>query len=359
MLAGALEIQMTADIARIRKDMSDAKSVVTSTMDGIEKAAGVATKALGFLGVGLSVNYFKNFIAGAINAQDKLLEMSQKVGVSVEMLAGLEHAAGMSGVSLDGVQKALKSVSTQLFEAGKGMKSSQENFAALGISIHDTEGNLKSADAVMVEVSDRFKQMEDGTNKTALATKLFGRAGLDLIPMLNEGSAGLAALIEEGQRYNPVTEESARQADEFNDNIDRLMATVKSFGLVMVNNILPTLSEWSQAVLEFTQSSDFDLWIGRVKAAFEALAFVISAKMLIALASAATQIGTVTASLGSLNGALALLGGPAGAVLVAVYALYKLGTALHESEMAARDSADALREYVDSTSELADRKSVV
>lgn len=374
MLAGALEIQMTADIARIRKDMSDAKSVVTSTMDGIEKAAGVATKALGFLGVGLSVNYFKNFIAGAINAQDKLLEMSQKVGVSVEMLAGLEHAAGMSGVSLDGVQKALKSVSTQLFEAGKGMKSSQENFAALGISIHDTEGNLKSADAVMVEVSDRFKQMEDGTNKTALATKLFGRAGLDLIPMLNEGSAGLAALIEEGQRYNPVTEESARQADEFNDNIDRLMATVKSFGLVMVNNILPTLSEWSQAVLEFTQNGKLAEWFDKVKTAAELLAAVFIARMTPAIVAsglafiaataesiayqaalarmagvsntAAIAQGALATATGLFNGALAIIGGPAGAAILAAYGIYKIVEALGEANTKFIESQRAMREWV-------------
>jgi hypothetical protein len=296
MIAGALEIQLLANVARLVKDMQEAKGAVASAMGSIEKTVGVARTALGALGVGLSVNYFKNFVTGAIQAQDELGKMSQRVGVSVERLAGLQHAAGMSGTSLQSVEKALKTVSTGLFDADKGLKGAQENFDALGVSIYDTNGQLKSADAVMIEVADQFAKLEDGTQKTALATKVFGRAGLELIPMLNEGSAGMAALVAEGQKYNPVTAESAAQAEIFNDNLDRLTAAGKGMGLAFVNNILPALAAFSQWAVDLS-NGDTAEYLDTVKAAGAGLAVVLVTQVVPAFSALAGPIGLATAAL--------------------------------------------------------------
>ena len=296
MIAGALEIQLLANVARLAKDMQDAKGAVTSAMGSIEKTVGIARTALGALGVGLSVNYFKNFVTGAIGAQDELAKMSQRVGVSVERLAGLEHAAGMSGTSLASVEKALKTVSSGLVDADRGLKGAQENFDALGVSIYDTNGQLKSADAVMIEVADQFALLEDGTQKTALATKVFGKAGLELIPMLNEGSAGMAALVAEGQKYNPVTAASAEQAEIFNDNLDRLTAAGKGMGLTFVNNILPALAAFSQWAVDLS-NGDTAEYLDTVKAAGAGLAVVLVTQVVPAFSALAGPIGLATAAL--------------------------------------------------------------
>lgn len=296
MIAGALEIQLLANVARLANDMQDAKGAVTSAMGSIEKTVGIARTALGALGVGLSVNYFKNFVTGAIGAQDELAKMSQRVGVSVERLAGLEHAAGMSGTSLGSVEKALKTVSSGLVDADRGLKGAQENFDALGVSIYDTNGQLKSADAVMIEVADQFALLEDGTQKTALATKVFGKAGLELIPMLNEGSAGMAALVAEGQKYNPVTAESAAQAEIFNDNLDRLTAAGKGMGLTFVNSVLPALAAFSQWAVDLS-NGDTAEYLDTVKAAGAGLAVVLLTQVVPAFSALAGPIGLATAAL--------------------------------------------------------------
>jgi len=248
-LAGALELQIFAGVARIQEDMQKIRGVVDSGMSGVASAANIAKSAFAALGVTLSVNAFARMIQGSIDAQDELLKMSQRVGVSVETLAGLEFAANLSGTSLTNVEKALKTVSQQLIDADRGLKTAKDNFALLGISVYDTNGRLKESDAVMIEVADRFAEMEDGTVKTAAATKLFGRAGLELIPMLNEGSAGLAELIAEGQRYNPVTQESARQAEIFNDNMDRFKSIVGEAAVSITNRLLPGLVALTEKLL--------------------------------------------------------------------------------------------------------------
>ena len=59
-------------------------------------------------------------------------------------------------------------------------------FKALGISVKDNEGNLRSSEEVFLDVADKFSKMEDGAGKTTLAIKLFGKSGADLIPLLNQ-----------------------------------------------------------------------------------------------------------------------------------------------------------------------------
>lgn len=364
MIAGALEIQLMAGVARLQSDMDAANKTVSSAMGKIDSIVGTTTKVLGALGIGLSVNYFGKLIQGSIDAQDNLKDMSQKVGVSIESLAGLEFAAGQSGTSLDAVQKGLKSVSTQLYDADKGLAASQENFDALGINVRGATGELKNADSVMIEVADQFASMRDGTEKTALAVKLFGKAGLDLIPMLNEGSDAIAGMVAEGQRLNPVTTESARQADIYNDNIDRLTKTASSFGVVLVNSMLPSLSSVSEEMVEFTRNGEMDKWLGRIGTTAEGLAIILAARLVPALSLSAAGFiastyqsiayqaalarmagvsGVAAAATAGLNGALTLVGGPIGALV-----LVAGGLALMISKMeTAQESTARLREEMD------------
>jgi hypothetical protein len=248
-VAGTLEIQMLANMARLQSDMGKTKSMVGNAMTGVERSVNMAKRALGALGIGLSAALFLRFTKGALNAQDELSKLSQKVGISVEGLVGMKHAADLSGVSFEGMQKALKTVSTQMFDASMGLLESKRNFAALNIEIKKTDGTLKGAEAVLIEVADKFAGMADGTEKTALAVKLFGRAGLDMIPMLNMGSAALAKMVAEGNRLNPTTAESAKQAELFNDNMSRLTKAMGGFAISVLNDVLPAMAKLSESMV--------------------------------------------------------------------------------------------------------------
>lgn len=196
------------------------------------------------------------FVKGTLDAQDALAKASQKIGIAVADLAGLQHAAQLAGVSNEGLEKGLKTLSTTMFDAASGLAEAKRYFAALGLEIKNTDGTLKSANDVMVEVADKFAGMKDGAAKSALAVKLFGRAGLDMIPMLNEGSAAIAGMIAEGKKLNPVTEESAKQSEIFNDNMERLTKSVSAVGISIVNDLLPSLSSASKLFAEAALSAD-------------------------------------------------------------------------------------------------------
>jgi hypothetical protein len=359
-----LVIQMAADVARLRSDMDQAKGVVNNAMSGIQSAAGLATKALGLLGVGLSAGQFTSFVKDTIDAQDAMLELSQRVGVSVETLAGLEHAAGMSGTSLGTLEKGLKTASVNAFDAANGSKAAAEKFTSLGIAVTDASGKLKSSDQIMLEVSDRFAQMEDGVLKTAAANDIFGKSGGELIPLLNEGSAALGEMIAQGQQFNPVTLESAKAADQFNDNLAVLTGNASALGVEFANSLLPSLSAFSDEVVSFVEDGDLEVWLDRGIVGVEALALVLTARMVPALTATAiattaniaesiayqaalarmaglstsaalgqTALATAT---GALNASLALVGGPLGALTLVVGGLALM---VHNMESATESTA--------------------
>ena len=248
-LAGALEILMFSGIARLQQDMNAHTQTVGRAMKNIESSVAMAKQALGALGIGIGLIGFGRMIKGALDAQDELAKLSQKINVSVEMLAGYQHAAGLAGVSNEALTKGFKTLSSQMFDSSMGLLESQRNFKLLGIEVKNTDGTLRNTEDVMIDVADRFAKMQDGATKSALAVKLFGKAGLDMIPMLNQGSAALAAQVAEGQRLNPVTAESARQAELFNDNMLRLGKSISTVGISILIDLLPHLSTLSDEMV--------------------------------------------------------------------------------------------------------------
>lgn len=94
----------------------------------------------------------------------------------------------------------------------------------------------------MVEIADRMATMDDGAQKTAIAMALFGRSGVDLIPMLNEGGDAIKRWGEEAQAAGLImSEETARQADELNDSLDSLKGQVRGLGVSVASDLMPDL----------------------------------------------------------------------------------------------------------------------
>lgn len=173
----------------------------------------------------------------SIDAADELNDLSKKTGISVENLDKLQFAASQSGVSMESLTVAARSLNKQIAEAASGASGDAANaFAAMGISVRDASGAIKSADQVMLEMADRFESYADGANKVALAQKLLGKSGADMIPLLNEGGRSIQAM---GDSIHPVTTEAARMSDEFNDTIGRIQRMFVDLGNDITKQLLP------------------------------------------------------------------------------------------------------------------------
>jgi hypothetical protein len=112
----------------------------------------------------------------------------------------------------------------------------------LGLKATDAKGQLKSADTVMLEIADKFKKMPDGVTKTGLAIQLFGKAGADMIPVLNKGGAAIDALSVK------MTDAFAKRANQYSTDLARLSGKVGAFGADLLVVLLPALEAVTAAV---------------------------------------------------------------------------------------------------------------
>lgn len=213
---------------------SPALQSVTRGLQGIESQAMLASRALGAIGVTFSAAAAVAMVKGTIDAADGFNDLSQKVGISVRQLAGWTLAANQSGTSMESVAKGVKGLSTYVVEHGDKLR-------AAGITATDANG-------AMTQLADLFAAMPDGVQKTALAVQLFGKAGMDMIPMLNMGSQGLAEAQEKADAYGKKMAELAPDADKFNDQVEELALHMKALAINITSFVITPLTNMATAM---------------------------------------------------------------------------------------------------------------
>jgi hypothetical protein len=159
----------------------------------------------------------------SLDAAEGFNKLSQSTGTTVEEISGFTYAAKLADVSQEALGMGLKNLSRGMMDAAAGTGDAKDAFDAMGLSVTDASGGLKTTGDMLIEVSEKFAGYEDSAGKTALAMKIFGRSGADLIPLLNQGKAGLAEAAKEGRAFGVVIgKEAAEAAERFNDNLKRL-----------------------------------------------------------------------------------------------------------------------------------------
>jgi hypothetical protein len=249
---GALRVILGLDTAAFSQGAKDAQK----TLDGL---ASTFKNVFAGLALGTVAYQFTKSIQGVIDAADQLGKASQKFGVPVEQLSGLKYAADLADVSFEALGKGLGKLSKAMLDgitnpAGQAAKE----FQALGISLKDGEGNLKSTGDLFLDVSDKFSTLQDGAAKTALAIKLFGKAGADLIPLLNEGRGSIQAMQDQAAKLGVViSTDTAKKAQEFNDTLKQISAASQGLYLQIAAALLPTLQKLATAFLNSKTEGGF------------------------------------------------------------------------------------------------------
>jgi len=213
-------------------------------------SSGAAQAAVALAGIGLSFGGLAASIKSSIDAADQTLELSQKIGVAVEQIAGLELAFKQSGLGADQLQSSISKLS-------KNVASGSQAFDAMGIATRGADGNLKSTRQILAEVSDKFAGYEDGIAKTALAMEIFGKSGSDLIPFLNEGSESLAEFDALAEKLGlTLSKDTAKKADEFNDTLGIIDGTFDGLSRRVAAEMLPTLQGLADQFLNAANNGD-------------------------------------------------------------------------------------------------------
>ena len=209
-------------------------SVVSSDLDrvrasltSLEGASTLAGNAFATLAGYMTADAVLQHTKSIIDSADAVNDLSQSLGIAVKDLAKYQLASAQSGTTLEAIAKGVKGLSGVMMDHGTELKK-------LGITATTTDGAFQ-------QFADIFSKMPDGMEKSNLAVKVFGKSGMDLIPMLNMGSAGLAEAAEKSAKYAVALAILAPQADKFNDSMAELGMYAKISGMTLMNEMLPGL----------------------------------------------------------------------------------------------------------------------
>lgn len=239
------------EIGKAVQALADAQRRINTNLGSIDRGiAGVGkqfqtvTRLAGAFGLALGVRGLVNFTKGALDAAGGLGELSQQLGVGIEQLQVYMYAATQAGLSQGDLQVALSKLSRTIGEAALGEKQAVEAFKAVGVSVLDAQGHIRSTDAVMRDLAERFAQLPDDAREAALAVDLFGKSGQKMLPILEGGAAGLRKFEERARSLGLVlTKQQSDAADKAADKWSEFGQLLERVFQISFAKIAPAISD--------------------------------------------------------------------------------------------------------------------
>lgn len=326
--AGRAFVELNADNSKFIRGLRLAEKTLRAFGDKISRL-GLQVMAFGSAALSPLVGSAKIFS----NLGDEIAKMSERTGFSVETLSELKYVASQNDVELSSLGTAISKMQRSIVDAGRGLKTQKEALGALGLSFEQLK-NLSPEEQFM-RIAEALGRIEDPTQKAALAMMLFGRAGIDLMPMFNLGAEGIEKLRKQARELGlTMTSESAAAAASLNDAMSWLMDVVKmtayNIGAALaksLENVINLLTKAGAKVIAFIKKNQgLVTTVAGVAAGLVAAggavwvvgkAFGVAAFTLSGFASA---IGLAFKSVKAVGLALSMLATPLGAVTALVTA---------------------------------------
>lgn len=238
---GGVILDIQTNVARVANDFDKIKG-------NLNKFTRDAKKILGSIGISLgaafAVRSIKNFIVEGVKTIDALQDMSQGAGMATKAFQGLLHMASYAGVEQGRVSQSVKRLNQNILDANRGLIESKRSFHDLGIEYQTQTGQMRDTESVLRDIMDRFSGMDDTGKKAALASKLLGKSGADLIPVLSQNSKELDKVIARLQRMGALVDDETMEAiDRVNQNFKDMGAALRGIKLQIMKGMADELRD--------------------------------------------------------------------------------------------------------------------
>ncbi len=238
-----------------KKDFDRKMTGIGASIKKHQKAIGVGMMAVGGAILAAGAMSVKTFAAMG----DEVQKMALRTGFSTEALSELRHAAQLSGASLAGLEKASRTLSGTILDAGYGLESYTRAFDKIGVNYKELA--RLSPEKQFITVMEALAGVTSESERAALATDLFGRAGTQLLPMLADGADGLKNMREEAHTLGIVfDQEAADKAAAFNDALTKLKGSMSGvmieIGSFIVDYIKPLVDKITETIKKYTAWAD-------------------------------------------------------------------------------------------------------
>jgi len=313
--AGRAYVELGTHDSKLMRGLRRAQARLKAFGAGV-KSIGLKMGAIGGSVLAPLLSAAKVFAA----AGDQLHKMSARTGVSAEALSELGFAAEQSGSNLETVEKGLRTMARTVNDAGRGLSTVTDALSDLGLELNQLEG--LSPEQQFKLIGDKLSQIEDPGKRAAIAMMIFGRAGTQLLPMMQDGAAGMEELQKQARDLGlTISSETAADAAALTDAMNVAWRTLKNVAVVVGSALGPTLTDLATRAGKVTAT--ITNWIKENKAIVLTIAKVAAGVVLAggALLSIGFAAQAAAFAIGGIITILSATGSVAGVVAAAIGAM--------------------------------------
>lgn len=192
-------------------------------------------------------------VADSLDRVDKL---SQKIGISRTAFQEWDYILGQCGADIQGLQTGMKTLNTRMHEAAKGSGTGAEALKKLGISAVNTNGTMRKQEEVFADVVKKLTQMPEGAEKSKAAFELFGKSGLELMPMLNSSGESIEELRKRAHELGLVMSDEAVDAGVlYGDTMADLKNTLGGLSAQILGVFMPSIIKGVEKLTQITAAA--------------------------------------------------------------------------------------------------------
>lgn len=254
-IIGALRVNLGLDSAQFQAGIAN----VSKSMKKMEKdfqgfgkrlgslsktfVSGLAVAAAGTAASLLSVNAALGKAKAAMQEFSQLADQSKRLGLTAEALQELRFAAEQAGVAAGNFDTAFRRFTRRAAEAARGTGSAKNAFKELGVSLTDSQGNMRTMEDLFGAVADAMSNVQDHSNKLRLAFQLFDTDGAALLPMLDQGSKGLQEWAKQARELGIVIDnELIDRAADLQTQFETATKVIDTHFKIALVNLAPVLA---------------------------------------------------------------------------------------------------------------------
>lgn len=288
-------------------------------------------------------------------AADDINTLSKVTGIATGELQKYGYAADLVDVSVESVAKANKKLAKNAYSAANGSKSQAKAFEAIGVSVTDSNGQLRDSEDIFQDVLKALGQMTNETERDAIAQQLMGKSAAELNPLIEDGGETYKMVADTLKKYNLdyVDQATLDKANQFNDSLD----TMKLIGQVALAQVGSQLAGYLAPALEKVVDlvGRFANWLSKLDP--EVLTIIatiggvlaVVAPLLITLGKVATGISAIINLVNLAGGAIGVLSAGSLLPIIAVIgAVVAAGILLYKNWDKIKATAEALGEKLKS-----------
>lgn len=229
-------------------------------------------------GVKLAINAYNEFVGDTVKMADSLMEQSSVTGLSTDALQEYAFMAELVDTDVSTITGSMQKMIRNMNSAKSGTGDAAKAFEALGISVTDSNGELRDQNEVFSEALAALGQMENETEKNALAMQIFGKSAMELNPLIDAGAEAIDEYRQQAHDMGYVLDTETLEAlGGVDDTMQMLSNQFTAVKQQIAVALLPIVETITTAFLDWAKSVDWKAVGNTIKTVMQGIGAAINA----------------------------------------------------------------------------------